>query len=177
MRTHVVKLFVLLAIVSSVLSCSTDIGVATAVKAKLAADATVRSYEIDVKAQDGVVTLMGNIDSAEAKEQALNLARDTTGVTEVIDMIAVQTAETTGDAPEPDRTLGEHIDDAGITVRVKARLLDDPVVKGLAIDVDTRDGVVFLTGSVTNEIERDTAIRIAKDTRGVRDVQANLAIG
>ena len=38
MRTQVVKLFVLLAIVSSVLSCNSDIGVATTVKAKLAAD-------------------------------------------------------------------------------------------------------------------------------------------
>jgi osmotically-inducible protein OsmY len=177
MRKHFVKLFVLLAIVSSVLSCNTDIGVATAVKAKLAADDTVRSYDIEVEAQDGIVTLTGNIDSAEAKEQALSLARDTRGVTEVVDMIAVQTSETTGDAPQPDRTVGEHIDDAGITMRVKARLLDDPVVKGLAIDVDTRDGVVFLTGSVSSETERDTAIRIAKDTRGVRDVQANLAIG
>jgi hyperosmotically inducible protein len=177
MKTHVLKLFVLLAIVSSVLSCNSDLGVATTVKAKLAADETVRSYDIEVQAQDGVVTLTGNIDSAQAKEQALNLARDTRGVTEVVDMIAVQTSETTGDAPQPDRTVGEHIDDAGITMRVKSRLLDDPVVKGLKIDVDTRDGVVFLTGSVSTEVERDTAIRIAKDTRGVRDVQANLGIG
>ena len=68
------------------------------------------------------------------------------------------------------------IDDAGITIGVKSRLLDDPLVKGLKIDVDTRDGVVFLTGSVGSDAEREKAIQIAKDAKGVRDVKANLTI-
>jgi hyperosmotically inducible protein len=177
MRAHIAaRSIVLLAVVAAVLACTTDPGITTRVKAKLMADETVRSPEIEVQTQDGVVTLTGNIDSREAKDTALRLARETRGVVDVVDMIAVKTASNTGDAPAPGRTLGEHIDDAGITLRVKARLLDDPEVKGSAIDVDTREGVVFLTGSVRNTSERDTAIRIARETQGVRDVQANLAI-
>ncbi len=177
MRTHtVLRSIAFLALASLVLACATDPGISTKVKAKMMADTTVRSSEIEVQTEDGVVTLTGNIDSAEAKERALRLARETKGVVDVVDMIAVKTAAGTGDAPAPGRSLGEHIDDAGITMRVKARLLDDPQVKGSAIDVDTRNGVVFLTGSVRTAIEKDTAIRIAKETQGVRDVQANLEI-
>jgi hyperosmotically inducible protein len=116
------------------------------------------------------------VDDPAVKDRAIALARDTKGVVDVVDMIAVQTTEATGDAPEPDRTVGDRIDDAGITMKVKANLLDDPVVKGLRIDVDTREGIVYLTGNVSSENEKDAAIRIAKGTEGVRDVQANLTM-
>ena len=146
------------------------------VKAKLAADSDVKASEISVTAKDHVVTLKGNIDSMTAKEKALRLARETSGVTSVIDEIAVRTSETTGDAPDNGRSVGEKIDDAGITMAVKSKLLDDPDVKGLKIDVDTREGIVYLTGTVRSETERTKAVQLAKDTKGVRDVQPNLDI-
>jgi hyperosmotically inducible protein len=155
----------------------TDVGITTKVRAKMAVDETVRAYKIEVTTQDGVVTLTGNIDSAEAKERALSIAKQTNGVVEVKDMIEVREASGGGEAPEPGRTIGVTIDDAGTTMSVKARLLDDPLVKGLKIDVDTRDGVVFLTGSVGSEKEKEQAIKLARETKGVKDVQANLTIG
>ena len=81
-----------------------------------------------------------------------------------------------GDAPEPERSIGEHIDDAVITAAVKTRLLDDPRVKGLRIDVDTREGVVFLTGSVRSKEESDRAVEVARGTEHVKDVKPNLII-
>ena len=158
----------------TVVACSqTDAGITTAVKTKLAADSKVNAGEINVDTRDGVVTLTGNIDSQEAKDRAIQIARETKGVRDVQDMISVKTASGEGNAPNPDRTLGEHIDDAGITMKVKAKLLEDPTVKGLKIDVDTRDGVVYLTGSVSGEAEKQKAIELARNTEGVRDVQAN----
>lgn len=169
---------VLVATVLLVVSCGTsDTFVTAKIKTKLATDDAVKSQQIEVQTQNGVVTLTGNVDSQEAKDRALELAKFTNGVAHVTDMVAVRTASGTGDAPEPNRTIGERIDDAGITMNVKTRLLDDPVVKGLAIDVDTRNGVVFLTGSVRSEAEKDKAIQLVKDTSGVREVQANLRIG
>jgi hyperosmotically inducible protein len=61
-------------------------------------------------------------------------------------------------------------------MKVKAKLLDDPSVKGLKIDVDTREGVVYLTGSVATSQVRDQAIKLARETEGVKDVQANLDV-
>jgi len=160
-----------------VMSCaSSDTGITTSVKSKLATDEAVKASQIEVTTDHGIVTLTGNVDSEKAKARALELARNTEGTVKVIDMIAARTATGGGDAPEPARTAGETFDDAGITMSVKGRLLDDPDVKGLAIDVDTRDGVVFLTGSVGTDAERQKAIRLAKDSKGVRDVQANLTL-
>ena len=161
----------------ALVSCTTsDPMITTKIKAKLVADETVRPYQIEVTTKNGVVTLTGNIDSADAKDRALQLVKETKGVTQVVDMISVKTASAEGNAPDPSRSLGERIDDATITMKVKSRLLDDPSVKGLKIDVDTRDGVVYLTGSVRSESEKDKAIELAKNTEGVRDVQANLTI-
>jgi osmotically-inducible protein OsmY len=49
-------------------------------------------------------------------------------------------------------------------------------VKGLRIDVDTREGVVFLTGSVGTREESDRAVEIARATEHVRDVKPNLVV-
>jgi osmotically-inducible protein OsmY len=159
------------------MSCaSTDTGVTAKVKAKFAADDIVKASQIDVETSNGVVTLKGNVDSEEAKNRAMQLAKDTSGVVNVVDMISARRASGSGDAPDPDRTMGETLDDAGITMSVKSKLLDDPLVKGLKIDVDTRERVVYLTGTVGSNAEKQKAIQLAKDTKGVRDVQANLTL-
>jgi len=59
---------------------------------------------------------------------------------------------------------------------VKGRLLEDPDVKGLQIDVDTREGVVYLTGSVRSAAEKDKATSLARDTKNVKNVVANLKV-
>lgn len=166
---------VLIGVALAVGCSATDSGVTTKVKLKMAGDEAVKAYQIDVDTKDGVVTLTGNIDSQEAKDRALLLARETKGVRDVVDMIEVRTSDLSGSAPSGgDRTVGETIDDAGITMRVKSKLLDDPIVKGLRIDVDTKNGVVYLTGAVKSETEKQKAIELASQTKGVKEVKANL---
>lgn len=74
------------------------------------------------------------------------------------------------------KTVGETVDDATITTRVKTALLNDPDIGGLRIDVDTFKGVVTLSGSVKTAGERDKAIAIAKRIGGVTDVKSTLQI-
>jgi hyperosmotically inducible protein len=177
MRARISIVLLTLAATFTLFACSTpDVVITTEVKAKMVADSVVRPYHLEVETKNGQVTLTGNIDSQEAKDRALQIASQTGGVTNVVDMISVKTAATHGDAPDPDRTVGEHIDDATITARVKTRLLEDPLVKGMDIDVDTRVGVVYLTGTVQKPDQKDAAIQIAKNTRGVKDVQANISV-
>jgi len=160
-----------------VTSCAvTDTGITANVKSKFVADDVVKSSQIEVSTKDGVVTLTGNVDSDAAKAKAIELAKATKGVKDVVDMVSAREASGNGNAPEPERTAGEAISDTGITMSVKTRLLDDPQVKGLKIDVDTRDGVVFLTGAVGSDAEKAKAIQLAKETKGVRDVQSNLTL-
>ena len=153
-----------------------DSGLTAEVKSKLIADETVKAAQIEVTTKAQVVTLTGNVNSQAEKDRAILLARNTKGVRDVADMISVKTSAHTGDAPEPPRTLGEKIDDAAITMAVKGRLLDDPQMKALKIDVDTREGVVFLTGSVSSKAERDHAVELAKNTEHVRKVVTNLTV-
>src|SRR5688572_26743606 len=71
-------------------ACSqSDPGVTTAVKTKLAADDTVKAYKIDVDTKEGVVTLTGTVDTAEAKTRAVEVARSTKGVVSVTDQLSV----------------------------------------------------------------------------------------
>jgi hyperosmotically inducible protein len=64
---------------------------------------------------------------------------------------------------------GDAIEDSAITAKVKTALLADPAVKGLQIEVDTKDGVVTLKGAAPKS-EGDRAVQIARDTSGVKSV-------
>lgn len=187
----------LAAVIAVSAACAaSDPGVTTAVKSKLAADDTVKAYQIDVDTKDGVVTLTGTVPTAAARDRALELARGTDGVTRVEDRLTVNAAGTIDERAEQqgrdaaskaeaagDRAgdaaagAGAAITDAGITAAVKTRLLADPDVAGLEIDVDTQEKVVTLTGTVATAAQKTEAGSIARDTTGVSRVVNNLKVG
>jgi hyperosmotically inducible protein len=70
----------------------------------------------------------------------------------------------------------EVLTDAEITTAVKTKLLADKTVSGLKIDVDTSDGVVTLTGPVQTAAERSQALRLARQTKGVKSVTNKLTL-
>jgi hyperosmotically inducible protein len=72
------------------------------------------------------------------------------------------------------KTLGERIDDAAITAKVKTRLATDPTAKAYQIDVDTSEGVVQLNGFVDSQDAKRAAERVAKGVDGVKSVRNNL---
>ncbi|MBI2222374.1 MAG: BON domain-containing protein [Acidobacteria bacterium] len=74
------------------------------------------------------------------------------------------------------KTVGETIDDATITTRVKTALLNDPDVGGLRIDVDTTVGVGTLSGVVKSQAEADKAVAVARKIGGVKDVKSTLQV-
>jgi hyperosmotically inducible protein len=74
------------------------------------------------------------------------------------------------------RSVGETIDDATITARVKTALLNDPQVAGLKIDVDTTLGVVTMSGIVRTRGEEQRAIQLARGISGVKDVKSTLQV-
>jgi osmotically-inducible protein OsmY len=74
------------------------------------------------------------------------------------------------------KTVGDTIDDATITARVKTAFVNDPVIGAARIDVDTFKGVVTLSGRVKSKDEEAKAISLAKSIRGVIDVKSTLQI-
>jgi osmotically-inducible protein OsmY len=200
-------------------ACSqTDTGITTAVKAKMAGDDTVKASEINVDTHNHVVTLNGTVRSQAEKERAVTIARDTKGVTSVVDDLTVGPVATSGtdrdrsygeaaeqtarDAKEKTEDAahdakvktedaahdakvkseraadksGEAITDAAITSEVKTKFLAEPGVSGLNINVDTNDHVVTLSGTVKSKAEADKAMRIARESKGVKRVVSHLKI-
>jgi hyperosmotically inducible protein len=192
----------------------TDPGVTTAVKSKLAADDVVKAYRIDVDTKDHVVTLSGKVDTPEAHERAVQIAKNTNGVTNVVDQLIVSpgVTPTTGiddpiqnkasdaakDAKDAAENAGQKagekaesakhktesaadkagtaMSDAAITAAVKTKFLADTKISGLSIDVDTKNGVVTLTGTLPSSAERTHAITVAKGTDGVKSVVNHLKV-
>ena len=74
------------------------------------------------------------------------------------------------------KSTGDYVDDAAITSKVKAALLKDPVVGGLAIDVDTTKGRVRLCGTAKSETERSKAAELARSVNGVLSVQNDIVV-
>jgi hyperosmotically inducible protein len=74
------------------------------------------------------------------------------------------------------KTLGENIDDAGITTAVKAKLATEKLSTLTRIDVDTNQGVVALNGTVKTVEDKVRAEQIARQVKGVRDVVNNLRV-
>jgi hyperosmotically inducible periplasmic protein len=66
--------------------------------------------------------------------------------------------------------------DAVITGKVKTVLIADPDVKALHIDVDTKNGVVTLTGTADTAAHSDKATTVARGVEGVTSVDNQLAV-
>jgi hyperosmotically inducible protein len=79
---------------------------------------------------------------------------------------AIQAGETIGDAAV----------DAGISTKIKAKLVQDAGLSAFRIDVDTNDRMVTLSGTVSSLEEIDRAMNLALETDGVRRVVSTLQI-
>lgn len=73
-------------------------------------------------------------------------------------------------------STGEYLDDAGITVKVKAAFAEDKWVKGRDISVRTDKGVVDLTGTVGSKAASERATDLATKVRSVKAVHNNLKV-
>ena len=107
------------ALVFTVACGQTDAGITSAVKSKLAADEAVKAYQVDVDTNNHVVTLTGDVNTSVAKERALELARSTDGVTDVIDQLRVtETAATSGRLDDDDVDIRVEDDTDDVNIRV-----------------------------------------------------------
>lgn len=71
-----------------------DAALTARVKTRLMADSRVAALDIDVGGQNGIVTLKGSAKDEKAKAAAEEVARETEGVTDVVNMITPGTGGT-----------------------------------------------------------------------------------
>ena len=76
----------------------------------------------------------------------------------------------------PQESAGEYVDDAVITTKVKAAILDRPTLKLFDIHVETFKGVVQLRGIVASQSTIDEAVKVARSVNGVRSVKNDMRL-
>lgn len=78
--------------------------------------------------------------------------------------------------PAPDITMGTQVDDAVITSGIKSALVADPLVKGFDLQVETRKGVVQLSGFVDSQAQIDQAVALARSVVGVTEIENSVSL-
>ncbi|HHD7768518.1 TPA: molecular chaperone OsmY [Klebsiella quasipneumoniae] len=148
-----------------------DSTITARVKAALIDHKDINSGDISVKTENKVVTLSGDVTSAEQKSQALSVAKAVEGVSQVNDKLTVQHKSSSETA-----TLKGYAGDTAITSEVKAKLLADDIVPSRNVKVETNAGAVYLTGTVASAAQAERAAEIAKAVSGVKSVRNDLSV-
>jgi hyperosmotically inducible periplasmic protein len=73
-------------------------------------------------------------------------------------------------------SAGDKIEDGAVSTRVKAVLSSDKQLGDSKIDVDTKNGVVTLSGAVASNQALDHALELARNVKGVNSVNDQLAV-
>lgn len=148
-----------------------DATITASVKSMLLWNTHTDGLDIHVDTNNGKVTLTGTAATSAEKDLAGRIARDTNGVMGVNNEIAVSgkpstTAKSTAQAEQA-------MSDSWITSKVRSSLMFTRGVSSFNITVTTLDGVVTLKGSLDSTAERELAVRVTKDIRGVKRVDAD----
>lgn len=132
-----------------------DATISTRIKTRMIEDSVVKARKIDVDTIAGNVILTGVVDTRAEIERALEIARGVPGVKSVKSNLAVG-----------GKTIGQNVDDRVLLSKIKSKLVAEPGIRSLNIDVDVVRGVVTLSGIVKTQGQRDAVIRIARNTAG-----------
>jgi len=160
-----------LATTAEVAVVNADMWIDRKVKLALLFHRNVNGLKTVVDVKDGIVTLNGEAANPAQKELTTEYAKDIEGVKEVKNLMTVATT------PElAERTAGEKIDDASITAQVKTALLTHRSTSSVKTKVETRDGVVTLTGIAKNAAEKSLVTKLVDDIHGVTSVKNQMTV-
>ena len=142
-----------------------DSAITTKVKNKLLKDHTTTAMQIDVDTLEGNVFLTGVVETEQESKRAVEIAKNVPGVKKVTNNLQIG-----------ERTFGQSVDDTVTGSRIKAKLVVEPGIRSLNIDVDVHNGVVTLTGIVNSSEQRKRAIEIAQSTIGAVRIVDNIKV-
>jgi osmotically-inducible protein OsmY len=133
----------------------TDQQIENAISHSILTDAVLHAKTIDVTVTEGVAKLTGVIDSLIADDRAVRFAETTRGVRAVVDTIVLH---------PPARS------DADLRKDVDAAFAYDAWASPLAIKADVKDGVVTISGELSQYRQKRVASDVAKGVKGVKGV-------
>ena len=91
---------------------------------------------------------------------------------------ASERARDSAEARDEDRRdVGDTLGDAWLVTKVKAQFWDEDALDNSDINVDAREGVIILRGTVASQAGKARAVQVARDTEGVKRVEDRLTVG
>ncbi len=147
-----------------------DSSLTATIKSKLLWNRSTSGLDISVTTRNGRVTLSGEVDSENSMRLAERLARDTDGVREVDNQLQIREGAA---VDEEEREFADTVSDSWITTKARSTLAFSRDVAATGISIETRDGVVRLSGEVNSDEEKRNAVSLVSDLRGVRAVEAD----
>jgi hyperosmotically inducible protein len=133
------------------------------------ADKAVHSLGISVETKEGVVTLTGNTKTEAELASAIELAASTPGVKDV-NASGLKVEGST-----------QPFTDAIITAKVKGtfireKLFGDKLDSVSTVNVETKQGVVYLSGTLKTADEVQNALKLAQTVDGVKRVESAINV-
>lgn len=132
------------------------------IEAQLSWYDSTRNSDIQVTVKGGHVTLKGHVDAYWKKSRAEQIITDLTGVVGITNTLTVV----------PTKAI---VDDV-IADDVVRAINRSYIVDVNDVDVRVKDGVVTVSGTVSNRVEYEAALDLASKTFGVKDVIDRLHI-
>lgn len=135
-------------------------------------------FKIDIRVDNNMATLEGEVYSDIDKELAENIALGVEGIDSVknnINVIEKPVKVTEPTAPKG-RNFAQYVGDVSTTAAIKAELLASKNIEGLNIDVDTLNDKVTLSGKVKSLEQKSLAQAIAAKHNDVKGVVNNLQV-
>ncbi len=142
-----------------------DSAITARVKKEMIKAPDVNAARIDVDTVEGTVHLTGVVGTKEEAERAEKIARSVPNVRQVKNNLQVG-----------EKTFGQALDDKILTSKIKTKLIGEPGIRSLNIDVDVNLGVVTLTGVVKDAEQKKRIVEIAADTPGTVKVTDHLRV-
>jgi osmotically-inducible protein OsmY len=142
-----------------------DSTITTRINNAMIKDDLVKAYQVDVDTVGGHVTLTGVVKTRQESHRAVQIASHEAGVKSVRNNLQIG-----------EKTWGESFNDKWLGSKIKSKLVAEPEIRSLNIDVDVHKGIVTLTGVVGDRYQKKRAMEIARATEGTHRVVDNLRV-
>lgn len=146
-----------------------DTGTVATIMAKYATDPLLGPFQLQVFADGDAVTLKGDVETDLQYERAVILALNTEGVSSVdASGLVVNTSET----PVEDLYLNSLIK----YELLRMGLFADVHSESWSVQIQSKEGVVYVTGNADSLETRDKIIDTIQNIKGVEDVEADINV-
>lgn len=160
-------------VLRSARTSSQDAATSSAVRTAFFLSKQVSPFDVRVEADQGVVTLRGDVPSDQIRQVAAAIAQDTSGVKQVINNLAVNP----GVERNPEiSTIRDRVADLEIRTLVIDALSKNTEFRDKRIEVQVDGAKVTLSGVVETPSQRSLAEQMALGISGVRIVSNNLQL-